>query len=396
MPGTFVFTHTPQIRFGAGRLNDVPDLIARYGTTALLITGGTSFEASGRKAIFIKALENLGITVYHVSVRNEPSPKLVDSITTAHRKLGIDAVCAVGGGSVIDAGKAVSAMLPQDSSVFEYLEGVGSDKSHDGRKVPFIAIPTTAGTGSEATKNAVLSRVGRDGFKKSIRHDNFVPDTAVIDPELMLSCPRAVTASTGMDALTQLLESYVSTKATPLTDALAESGLVYAAANIVPACYDGAGNIKIRAGMAYATLMSGITLANAGLGVVHGFASSVGGLFNIPHGVLCGTLLGAASAVTIERLDTDPERYKAAKEKYARAGAILEGLDYHAGLDADELCNTLVRRLEKLTVDLELPRLGEFGVTENDIGTILDITGTKNNPGDLGSEDKRKILMKRL
>lgn len=396
MPGTFLFTHIPDIRFGAERLDDVPGLIAGYGTTVLLVMGKSSFELSGRKDIFLKSLKNNGITAYSVSVHGEPSPELVDAIAGEYRHSGIDVVCAVGGGSTVDTGKAVSAMLPMDCSVFEFLEGVGTGRQHDGRKVPFIAVPTTAGTGSEATKNAVLSRVGRDGFKKSIRHDNFVPDIAVIDPELMLSCPRSVTASTGMDAVTQLLESYVSTKAAPLTDALAESGLRYAAGNLVPACTDGSGNIDVRAGMAYAALMSGITLANAGLGVVHGFASSVGGLFGIPHGALCGTLLGEATAVTIERLDSDPDSYGAYKKKYAKAGAIFGGLDYHSGIDDNTLCETLIQRLRKLTQDLELPRLGAYGITEADIDTIVDLTGTKNNPGSLGREDIRKIVMNRL
>jgi len=329
-------------------------------------------------------------------VNGEPTPELVDSIVAEFRGRGVDAVCAVGGGSVVDAGKAVSAMLPQDGSVFEYLEGVGSGTPHDGRKVPFIAVPTTAGTGSEATKNAVLSRIGEGGFKKSIRHDNFVPDVAVIDPELMLSCPRSVTASTGMDALTQLLESFVSTKANPMTDALAESGLRYAAEDLVSACSNGAGDITVRAGMAYAALLSGVTLANAGLGVVHGLASSIGGMFDIPHGVVCGSLVGAASEVTIERLNTDPEKYMAAKVKYAMAGAVLDGIEYHPGLDIDSLCRSLVERLNGLTEELDLPRLGEYGMTASDIDAVLDLTGAKNNPGDLGREDIRKIIMRRL
>ena len=191
---------------------------------------------------------------------------------------GIDVVLSTGGGSVIDAGKAVSAMLRVEGSVAEYLEDVGTRK-HPGTKVPFVAVPTTAGTGCEATRNAVLSRVGPDGFKKSLRHDNFLPDAAVVDPVLTLSCPPDITAACGLDALTQLLESFVSTKASVLTDVLALSGLEHIGNSLVPACTNSGQDIDMRANLSYAALMSGITLTSAGLGTVHGFASSIGGLF---------------------------------------------------------------------------------------------------------------------
>ena len=285
-------------------------------------------------------------------------------------------------------------MYLHEESVFEYLEGVGTGKNHNGAKIPFIAVPTTAGTGSEATKNAVLSRIGPKGFKKSLRHDNFIPDVVVIDPELALSCSSGITAATGMDAFTQLLESYVSTQSTPLTDALGFSGLCHAADNLIPACTTGAEVVKVRAGMAYAAYLSGVTLANAGLGVVHGLASPLGGLFDIPHGVICGTLIGAAVKITIETLQTEKD---AATEhvlkKYARVGALFSKNDK---MDTGDLCSLLVGKLEEWTEILKLPLLSEYGVKESDIEDVLDETGNKNNPVKLNRNKIRQIIEARL
>ena len=180
----------------------------------------------------------------------------------------------------MDAGKAISAMLTQEGSVKDYLEGVGH-KHPSGNKVPFFAVPTTSGTGSEATKNAVLSEIGPNGYKKSLRHDHFVPDLAIVDPDLTLSCPPGLTAYSGMDAFTQLLEAYVSTKAHPFTDALCEKALELLSGSLLQAYQDGE-NIEAREAMSYAAWTSGIVLAQVGLGVVHGFASAVGGMFDNP------------------------------------------------------------------------------------------------------------------
>lgn len=390
---SFTFSRVPVIYFGAGKFGLLGEIISRFGRKALVVTGERSFVTSGGKEALGQILDEKSITPVFVSVSGEPSPEFIDTVVSRYRDYGIDTVCAVGGGSVIDAGKAISAMLPHDDSVFEYLEGVGTGKMHDGVKVSLIAVPTTAGTGSEATKNAVLSRVGRDGFKKSLRHDNFVPDVAVIDPELALSCPPSVTAASGMDAFCQLLESYVSPQATPMTDALAISGLSHVSENLVPACTTGAQNPGVRAGMAYGALLSGITLANAGLGVVHGLASVLGGLFPIPHGTICGTLVRAATEATIEQLKKGKGSAVDALEKYARVGALVSDSDC---VDRERCCCQLVEKLHEWTEVLKLPLLGEFGVTRSDIDLIIERTENKNNPAQLERDVIRRVIESRI
>ncbi|MFC1650563.1 iron-containing alcohol dehydrogenase [Candidatus Latescibacterota bacterium] len=385
----FTFSRIPKIHFGAGNLDTLDEVISGFGKTVLIVTGAHSLESSGKTDAIDQALKKRSITPYFFSVNGEPSPELIDDAVIRYKDCNIDAVCAIGGGSVLDAGKAISAMLPSGESVFDYLEGVGTGKKHNGSKIPLIAIPTTAGTGSEATKNAVLSNVGSNGYKKSLRHDNFVPDIALIDPELMLSCPPHVTSSTGMDALTQLMEAYVSTNASPFTDAVAFSGLGYAVDNLIPACTSGAGSIEIRAGMAYAALLSGISLANAGLGTVHGLASVIGGLFDIPHGVVCGTIMGAAVRVTIDRLRKDKDSGFQGLKKYADIGALMSK---NENMSIDRSCDLLIMKLAEWTEMLRIPRLSEYGVTESDIDLIVEKSDNKNNPVELDRTDIRLII----
>ena len=218
----------------------------------------------------------------------------------AHRAAGVDVVLAVGGGSVLDAGKAIAAMLGPGAggTVTDHLEGLPGFRPYEGVPLPFVAVPTTAGTGSEATRNAVISRRGPDGWKRSIRHERMVAVDAVVDPDLLAGAAPVQIAANGMDALTQLLEAYTSTKAGPLTDALALDGLA-AARDSLLAWHgepDGPGAPAARSGMAYAALLSGICLAHAGLGGVHGLASPLGAQLPIPHGIACGATLAGIVA----------------------------------------------------------------------------------------------------
>jgi alcohol dehydrogenase class IV len=384
----------PRIEFGPGKFRVMGRLIQGFGKRALLVTGSASLERSGKWTELAGKLEEQALESWRCRLDGEPSPEFVDSAVSAYRDKGIEVVVAVGGGSVIDAGKAISAMLTQDAPVKEFLEGVGT-REHPGHKVPLIAVPTTAGTGSEATKNAVLSRVGTQGFKKSLRHDNFVPNIAVIDPELMRSCPADVTAACGMDALTQLLEAYLSPKASPLTDALAFSGLGYLKDSLIPVCTKEADHVGKRAGMAYAALLSGIALANAGLGIVHGLASPIGGRFRVPHGVVCGTLVGMATRLNVKALRKLGEEGLPGLRKYARIGALVHGQAFREE-DTDRCADLLVSRLEVWTESLHLPRLGSYGIRSGDVDEIAEAAGNKNNPVALGKEEIRDLVLARL
>ncbi|NLM96879.1 MAG: iron-containing alcohol dehydrogenase [Halanaerobiaceae bacterium] len=396
----FEFAGIPVIKFGPSFIKKLPEIIADYGDKVLIITGN-SFRNSSACEELVSLLGKRSIKAFTETVHGEPSPDIVDEITGRYRESSLDLVVAIGGGSVLDTGKAVSALLTKNDSVMNYLEGVGTGKLHDGEKIPFVAVPTTSGTGSEATKNAVLSRVGADGFKKSLRHDNFVPDIALIDPELTVSCPPEVTAASGLDALTQLLESYSSTKASPLTDSLAIRGIEFAAQSLLPVSTGEGDNLELRSKMAYASLVSGITLANAGLGVIHGLASPVGGFFNIPHGVVCGTLLAEAIALNIKCLKEDgTEEADYYLEKYARAGQIIsnsgEELNIDLSHDRDYYCEILIEKLREWVEILEIPRLGEYGISTADLDRIAEKTDNKNNPVKLDKEQIKEIIRRRL
>ncbi len=395
----FEFTGTPKIIFGTGNFKKFPEIVSKNGDNVLVFTGGSSLRKSGRFDYLITSLKEKSINTYHESVRGEPSPELVDELTAKYRGKSVDLVVSVGGGSVIDTGKAVSALLPVGDSVMNYLEGVGDGRTHPGNKISFIAVPTTSGTGSEATKNAVLSRVGEGGFKKSFRHDNFIPDIAILDPELTVTCPSHITAASGLDALSQLIGAYTSTKANPFTDSMTIKGIEYAVESLIPVSTDQGDNLEVRSKMACAALISGIGLANAGLVVVHGLASTLGAHTDIPHGVVCGTLLGEATALNIrllqERDDSEADVYL---QKYARIGAIINGEKdrLYFEEDRDEYCSILINTLREWIDELKIPRYGEYGFTEADLAKIAENSGIKNNPVKLDKEQIKELIKSRL
>jgi alcohol dehydrogenase class IV len=357
------------------------------GYNILIITGTSSFRSSKYWDVLFGGLDKRGINHFELEVGGEPTTDLIDEFSDYYRKRNINAIISIGGGSVIDAGKAISAMIPQKGKVAEYITGP-DEKSLNGVKVPFIAVPTTAGTGSESTKNAVLTRPGKGGYKKSLRHDSLIPDIAVIDPELTLSCPPEITAACGLDALTQLLESYVSVESSFLTDALALQGIaLHCGMALVNACMEKASDIFLRSNLSYAAYLSGAALANAGLGSVHGLAGAIGGSFEIPHGTICAALLEPVTALNIEKLFSAGD--KKTIGKYSRAGCAISGRfapDYKAG------CSYLIEYLHDINEKLNIPGPDDFGLNKNDIDLISGQADNKNSPVKLTVDDFISIL----
>jgi alcohol dehydrogenase len=392
----FHVARLPEIRFGAGRLAELPEVLAGLGRRVLLVLGHSAFRSSPHWPALQQALRERDLQWAEVRVLEEPSPGLIDEAVARHRDGGFNVVAGIGGGSVLDAAKAIAGLLPHGNSVMDHLEGVGHGIPYTGPALPWVAVPTTAGTGSEATKNAVLSVRGEGGFKKSFRHEQLVARVALVDPTLLASCPKALIAANGMDAFTQLLESYVSLRASPFTDALAASGL--------QAFRDGfwaaweQDHPQAAAGysqLAYASLCSGITLAQAGLGSVHGLASPLGAFFPVPHGVVCGTLVAEATRVNIRALrERDPTG--PALRKYAEAAVLVTGRMYR---DEAAACDGLVATLEEWTERLALPRLGTYGMTETDLPRVVaNCRGgsMQTNPLVLTDEEVAELARARL
>ncbi len=375
----FGVARLPRIVFGAGRRAEIPALVADHGRRALLVTGARSLQATTAWAELAAGLQAAGVAWDHLAVGGEPSPELVDAAVAARRADPPDVVIGIGGGSALDAAKAIAGLLRSGTVALDHLEGVGRGIPYPGPATPFVAVPTTAGTGSEATKNAVLSGsvAVRDGgpapFKKSFRDDRLVAALAIVDPDLLDGCPPPVIAGDGLDALTQCLEAYVSSGASPFTDAIAASGLAaigpalpawHAAARADRPPADTAG---LRSAMAWGALASGIALANAGLGAVHGMIAALGARHGIHHGTGCGILLAAATRINVAALRArDPSG--PGLLRFAEAGRLLTG---ERGLGDGVAPDAVVGWIEDLVRGLGLPRLGEVGVRSADIPALV-------------------------
>lgn len=362
---SFFISRIPQIHFGPGKIAKLSDIIQEHDyRKVLLVTGEKSFYGSSAWQDLTHQLVTKSVQWWHATVANEPSPQLIDRIVCEFKSHAVELVVAIGGGSVMDAGKAIAGLLPFGNSVMDHLEGVGKGIAYTGPATSFIAIPTTAGTGSEATKNAVLTHLGTDGYKKSFRHDTLVPSYAIVDPQLIASCPRSLIAANGMDAFTQLLESYVSLGANPFTDALALSGIHAVHQGFFNAWENTNETLaqEGRAAMAFGSLLSGITLAQTGLGAVHGLASPLGAFFPIGHGVVCGALLAAATEVNIEAL-RERQPNSAALGKYAEIGRLLSTDNSLTETQAHE---ALIDTLKDWTKALQIPQLSALGVKASD------------------------------
>jgi len=391
----FSIARLPRIEFGSGTFSHTAGLCLRYGTRVLIVTGARSFSESERWHQLLQQLSAQSIGYDHVVIDGEPSPAMIDAAVNEFANTNIDVVLGIGGGSAMDAAKAIAGLLRVNQSVMDFLEGVGPELPYQGPSVPLIAVPTTAGTGSEATKNAVLSKQGLGGFKKSFRDDKLVAEIAIVDPDLLSSCPPEVIAANGMDALTQLIESYVSINSNVFNDALCISGLRAARDGLVRLYQSAGTDPQARECMAYASLISGINLAQTGLGSVHGLASPLGAFYPIPHGIVCGTLVAAATEMNIHAL-LDREADNPALERYARISEVLAQQRFKS---RDEALQQLVQLLTRWTDDLMLQGLSSYGLKHDGIDHVVAHSrgsSMKTNPIVLTDDEIKAILLERL
>lgn len=375
----------PRIIFGAGKFSELTEVISSYGNNALIFVGGESLKKSGRLNTLIRQLNQAQIKYKGISVWNEPATEVIDGVVSQIQKTPFDVVVAIGGGSVIDFGKAVSAMLPVEGSVKNYLEGVGT-KNPPGIKVPFIAVPTTAGTGCEATKNAVVCD-RKEGYKRSLRHDAYMPDVALVDPALTLTLPPHITTASGLDAVSQLIESYTSTKADTSLDSLVLKALSYTSESLLPLALGQSNDISLREKMSYAALVSGISLTRSGLGAVHGIAGPLGGLFPVPHGIACGKLLFPVMSFVIKKIVE--EKNTSAQKRFADIGKVFSA---DSGKDDIFYCKQFLSVLDKWARSVSLPQLSRFGMTAAHMEKTIALADSKNSPAVLSKENMKVVL----
>jgi alcohol dehydrogenase class IV len=382
----FEFATAGRILFGSGSSNQLPNLARTLGTSALLVLG-----RGGRgKDELTKGLAGAGVRSLVFHVAGEPSIHLVDEASARARAQGCDLVVAVGGGSVLDAGKAIAAMLTNPGKVLDYLEVVGGGNPLLQPSVPFIAAPTTAGTGTEVTRNAVLD-VPDHKVKASLRSRFLLPMIAVVDPELTRSLPREFTAFTGMDALTQLIEAFVSNSANPMTDGVCREGLRLAARSLATAFRDGK-NMPAREDMSAAALLSGIALANARLGAVHGLAGVLGGTTGHPHGAICARLLPFVMAANIRALSEQGQGANTLK-RYVEVAKTLTG---EPGAEAEHG----VAWVRSLSAEMKIPPLRTAGLNTADCGPIIPsaqrASSMQGNPVRFSDDQLLQILIEAL
>ena len=375
----FEFATAGRVLVGAGRSADLPALLAAGGTRALVCTGASPDRHA-------ELLAGLGMPAAAFPVTGEPTLDLVRTAVAAARDHDADVVAAIGGGSVIDTGKAAAMLLGNGGDPLDYVEVMGAGRAITRPSVPFIAVPTTAGTGAEVTANAVLASPA-NRVKASLRSRTMIPWAALVDPLFTVSCPRSVTAASGMDALTQCLEPFVSPMANPLTDAVAREGIRRAAAGLWRAYADGS-DLSARADMSVASLVGGMALANAKLGAVHGLAGVIGGAVAVPHGVACAALLAPVIEANVAALRAGPPGHPALA-RYAEVAALLTG-------DPGAAIEDGVAWVRQTLAALAIPGLTAFGLAPEKAGDIaaqaLQSSSMRGNPVALSQDDLRTIL----
>jgi len=376
----FEFATSSKIIFGNHSVERVPGIISGMGNNILLVSGKNDGRVQILSHIFSPEKQ---ITIFKIT--SEPTVDLIIEGVKTARQNGCNVVIGFGGGSAVDAGKAISALVPNDGELLDYLEVIGPGKPLLNQPIPFIAIPTTSGTGAEVTKNSVI-KSEEHRVKVSLRSDFMYPDFAIVDPELMVSMPPEITASTGIDALTHLLETFVSNQSNPFIDVFCREGMKRISASLMDAYING-NNLEARENMAMASMLGGMALANVKLGAVHGFAGPVGGMFPAPHGTVCARFLPAVMEMNIEVLKEKNLSF----EKYDEIAKILIGNDKAIAEDG-------IVWVENLVNTLKIPSLSTFGISENHFPELVqkakNASSMKGNPVLLNDEQLTWILEK--
>lgn len=379
----FEFATASRIIFGMGTFKEVVPIATARGRRAFVITG----KSLSRIQPLLEQLEKGGIQISIFSVSGEPDIHLITEGIQQARKAKAEIVISIGGGSVIDAGKAIAILLTNGGELLDFLEVIGRGKSFTQPSLPFIAIPTTSGTGAEVTRNAVLL-VPEQKVKVSLRSPLMLPYLALVDPELTCSMPPELTATTGLDALTQLLEAFVSNKANPLTDGICREGLRIAGCSLQRA-YENGNDFTARENMSLASLLSGLALANSGLGAVHGLAGPIGGMFPLSHGLICASLLVSVCRVNISALKRRAPD-SPALSRYSEAARILTGINSANSED-------LIYWLKEICIALKIPSLSRLGIPTDEFQTIIakaiNSSSMKGNPITLTEEELAEILL---
>ena len=378
----FEFATARKIIFGRDSLARVAPLATGLGSRVLLITG----RKADRAAKLCEDLQQRGMEATMFAVSGEPTVTAVMEALRVARERNCDLVIALGGGSVIDTGKAVAALATNKGELLDYLEIIGRGRNLENPPLPCIAVPTTAGTGTEVTANAVI-KSPEHGRKVSLRGGFMIPSCAVVDPGLTLTMPPSLTAATGMDALTQLIEAFVSRRANPVTDALCREGLALAARSLARVYVDG-NDLDARDDMALAALLSGMALADAGLGAVHGLAAIIGGMFDIPHGVVCARLLSPVMEANFSIL----------RHEESESSLIVKGNELSRILTGKAPAKVPdgLAWLQDLGAFFKFPLLRDFGLQDRDFRTIagkaVQSSSIRSNPVNLSEEDLVRIL----
>ncbi len=379
---SFEFVTSPRIIFGNGSLGSGIKAASAFGKKALIVhaTSASPIEP------LLDMLKEENIPFEEFMVDHEPSVELVQQMVNYARSKACDFVIAFGGGSVLDAGKATSAMLTNPGELLDYLEVVGQNQSLTRPAAPCVAIPTTAGTGAEVTRNAVLA-VREKKVKVSLRSNYLIPRLAIIDPQLTVSLPPSITAFTGLDALTQVIEPYVSIKNNPLMDVICRDGITRSARSLEKAFLSGS-DMNARIDLSLTSLYGGLALTNAGLGAVHGFAAPMGGMYDVPHGAICGILLPEVFKININALEQRAPDSEALI-RYSEISRLLTG-DQYATREQGAIW------LSELVNKLQIPRLSAYGIPRDDFVLIaekaLKASSMKANPIVLTTEELIKIL----